>query len=364
MSTLAVNTITDVAGSLPPVFPAGSPQLNPLANREDKIINGDFGVWQRGTSSTTAGYVAADRWPNSFLGGTVTQSRQAFALGDILGSNNPSFHLRQTVSGQTLSTQYSLTEQRIESVRSYAGQTITVLGWARRSSGTGNMVVEGVQWFGAGGSPSAQVVGLNPTTITLTGSWAPFAAVITVPSVTGKTLGTDGKDFMGVLFWASAGSTFNARTNSLGLQTIGVDLWGIHIRQGTWTAAATADYRPRDPDAELSLCYRYYQIVPIPRLTGVTYTPNGDTRARFSLIQAVRAAPTFTVSGTTSVIANGSAGDVINIGLGTLTIGGAGTTGGTVVGITNFAAFSACGPVMSWGDNGGGALTILVDAEI
>ena len=258
MSVLAVNTITDVAGSLPPVFPAGSPQLNPLANREDKIINGDFGVWQRATTSTAVGYVAADRWPNSFVGGTVTQSRQAFTLGDTLGANQPTVYLRQSVSGQTLSTQYSLTEQRIENVRSYAGQTITVLGWARRSSGAGNMVVEGVQWFGAGGSPSAQVVGLNPTTITLTSSWAPFAAVITVPSVTGKTLGTDGKDFMAVLFWASAGSTYNARTNSLGLQTIGVDLWGVHIRQGTWTSAATADYRPRDPGTELALCQRYY----------------------------------------------------------------------------------------------------------
>ena len=259
MSTLKVDTITDTTGLLAPVFPAGSAQLNPLANREDKIINGDFGVWQRGTSGTANGYTAADRWQNSILGGTVTQVRQTFALGDTLGVSSPIYHLRQTVSGQTLASQYAITQQPIEGVRSYAGQTITVMGWAKRFSGTGNMAVEATQFFGTGGSPSAIVTAISPTTVTLGATWAPFAVVVTVPSVTGKTLGSNGNDNFALSFWTSAGSDFNARTNSLGLQTIGVDLWGIHIRQGTWTAAATADYRPRDPGTELALCQRYYQ---------------------------------------------------------------------------------------------------------
>ena len=229
-------------------------------NSENRIINGDFGVWQRGTSFTASAY-GADRWVNSFTGGTVTQSQQSFTLGDTLGTVQPRFSLRQAVSGQTLAAQYANVQQLIEGVRSYAGQTITLLGWARRSSGTGNMVVEGVQTFGTGGSPSAATVGISPTTVTLGSSWAPFAAVITVPSVTGKTLGSNGNDAFGVFLWTSAGSDFNARTNSLGLQTIGVDLWGIHIRVGTWTAADAALYRPRDPGTELALCQRYYAIV-------------------------------------------------------------------------------------------------------
>ena len=258
MSTLAVNTITDVAGSLPPVFPAGSPQLNPLANREDKIINGDMGVWQRGTSTAAQAY-GADRWYNIFTGGTVTQARQSFTIGDTIGATQPTFYLRQTVSGQTLASHIALTSQRIESVRSYAGQTVTVLGWARRSSGTGNMAVEITQQFGTGGSPSAEVL-LPPVTVTLGTVWAPFAATVAIPSIVGKTIGTGGTDTLPLRFWTSAGSDNNARTNSLGLQTIGVDLWGIHIRVGAWTAAAAADYRPRDPMTELALCQRYYEI--------------------------------------------------------------------------------------------------------
>ena len=230
-----------------------------VTENENRIINGAFDFWQRGTSSTSNGLVAADRWINSIVGGTVTQSRQAFTVGDTLGSNNPTYFLRQAVSGQTLTSQFGATQQRIEGVRSYAGQTITFLGWARRSSGTGNMVVEGAQVFGTGGSPSASITAISPTTVTLTGSFAPFAAVITVPSITGKTLGTNANDYFSVTIWASAGSDFNARTNSLGLQTIGVDLWGVHIKVGTHTTAATDLYKQPEMGPELARCQRYYQ---------------------------------------------------------------------------------------------------------
>jgi hypothetical protein len=247
-------------------------------NAENRIINGDFGIWQRNTTSTGNGYVAADRWSNNITGGTVTQSRQAFTLGDTLGVTSPSFFLRQSVSGQTLATQYASILQSIEGVRSYAGQTITVLGWARRSSGAGNMVVEMEQYFGLGGSPSPTVNAISPTTVTLGSTWAPFAAVMTVPSIGTKTIGTDGNDRIAVLFWTSAGSNFSARTNSLGLQTIGVDLWGIHIRTGTWTAADAALYRPRDPGTELLLCQRYYEQA---RGGGVAYAASSGAIQRF-----------------------------------------------------------------------------------
>lgn len=224
---------------------------------ENRIINGAFDFWQRGTSFTANAY-GADRWINANSGGTVTMSRQSFTLGDTLGSNSPTFFLRQSASGQTLASHFALIRQRIEGVRSYAGQTITVLGWARRSSGSGNMVVEMEQNFGTGGSPSADVR-VSPVTITLTDSWAPFAVTFTMSSITGKTLGSNGNDHLAIAFWTSAGSDYNARTNSLGLQTIGVDLWGIHIKVGTHTAAATDRYRQPELGPELARCQRYYQ---------------------------------------------------------------------------------------------------------
>jgi hypothetical protein len=226
---------------------------------QDRIINGDFSVWQRATFGTGNGYVAADRWANFFGGGTITQSRQNHPAGTIFGASCPAFFLRQDVTGQSLSTHFAATTQRIEDVRTYAGQTITVLGWAKRNSGTGNVAIEVVQNFGSGGSPSAEVTGIGSSQITLTGAWTPFAVTINVPSIAGKTLGTTGNSFLGLQFWTSAGSTFSARAASIGLQTIEVDLFGIHIRPGVWTAADAALYVPRDVGTELAMCQRYYE---------------------------------------------------------------------------------------------------------
>jgi hypothetical protein len=267
-----------------------------VTQNENRVINGAFDFWQRGTSFTASAY-GADRWQNSNSGGTVTQSQQAFTVGDTLGSNNPTYFLRQTVSGQTLTSQLGIIRQSVEGVRSYAGQTITVLGWARRSSGTGNMAVECTQGFGTGGSPSANVLAA-PVTVSLTGSFAPFAATISIPSITGKTLGTNGNDLLNINFWTSAGSDYNARTNSLGLQTIGVDLWGIHIKVGTHTTAATDLYKQPELGPELARCYRYFwksTNVSLSVAWGAYYsTTAGRVWTKFS--QTMRVVPSMSYS--------------------------------------------------------------------
>jgi hypothetical protein len=256
MSQLRTIAILDASGGNTATI--NTVPLRPgVLDPENRIINGAFDFWQRGTSFTASAF-GADRWINAGSGGTITQSRQDFTLGDTFGSNNPAFYPRQTVSGQSLASHAALTIQRVEGVRSYAGQTITILGWARRSSGSGNMAVEPLQNFGTGGSPSAEVPGTGQT-VTLTSSWAPFALTFSIPSITGKTLGTNGNDYLQLDFWISAGSDFNARTNSLGLQTIGVDLWGIHIKVGTHTTSAVDLYRQPELGPELARCQRYYQ---------------------------------------------------------------------------------------------------------
>ena len=259
MSQLRTNAILDASGGNTATI--NTVPLRPgVLDPENRIINGAFDFWQRGTSFTANAY-GADRWFNNSSSATGTMSRQAFALGDTLGPNNPTYFLRQAVSGQSASGDYAQFLQPIEGVRSYAGQTITVLGWARRSSGSGNMAVELVQGFGTGGSPSSAVF-VTPQTVTLTSSFAPFAVTMAVPSITGKTLGTNGNDYLSLNFWTSAGSTFNARTNSLGLQTIGVDLWGVHIKVGTHTTAATDLYKQPELGPELARCQRYFYIPP------------------------------------------------------------------------------------------------------
>jgi hypothetical protein len=321
MSTLRANAIIDAAGGNTATI-NGIPLRQGILDPENRIINGAFDFWQRGTSFTTAVY-GADRWVNGTSGsGTVTQARQAFTVGDILGSNSPTYFLRQTVSGQSGAGAYAITNQNIEGVRSYAGQTITVLGWARRSSGSGNMVVEGVQNFGTGGSPSGVVTAISPTTVTLTGSFAPFAVVLTVPSITGKTLGTNGNDYFQIEFWTSGGSDWNARNNSLGIQTIGVDLWGIHIKLGTHTTDAVSLYKQPELEAELARCQRYCHVVdtgtlstaPFGRMatTGLTI---GSTTTYFPIQFPVimRGTPSFSASNiTNALVYNGSLNQTVS----------------------------------------------------
>ena len=290
---------------------ANAAQLNSSSedvNSENRIINGDMNVWQRATSGTANGYTAADRWSNQVIGGTVTQSRQAFALGDALGVIQPTYFLRQSISGQTLASHRAVTVQPIEGVRSYAGQTITVLGWVKVASGTANMAVEAEQSFGTGGSPSANVNGISSTTVALTTSWSPFAVVMAIPSVSGKTLGSGNNDYLALNFWTSAGSDWNARTNSLGLQTIGVDLWGIHIRVGTWTAADAALYRPRDPGTELALCQRYYEVI-AGQMIGTAFSSTSlDFSSSFRVTK--RANPNMVVTTFGSWLAGNTSGTV------------------------------------------------------
>jgi len=256
MSIVAVDTITDAAGGNTASI-NGIPLRQGVLDPENRIINGAFDFWQRGTSFSAIQY-GADRWLNVALGGSVNMSRQEFAAGDTFGSNNPTYFLRQTVSGQSAAGNGANFQQAIEDVRSYAGQTVTVLGWARRSSGSGNMAIEGVQYFGTGGTPSVGVDGINPAIVSLTTSWQPFAVTITFPSITGKTIGTNNNSFSKIRLWTSAGSDFNAMTNSLGIQTIGVDFWGIHIKLGVHTTDATALYKQPELGPELAQCQRYY----------------------------------------------------------------------------------------------------------
>lgn len=288
MSTIRANAILDSAGGNSATI--NGAYIRPgVLDPENLIINGAFDFWQRGTSFTALGY-GADRWRNVFTGGTVTMTRESFTNGDVLGANNPTFFLRQTISGQTLTSQSARIQHRIEGVRSYAGQTITLLGWARRSSGSGNMAVNLVQYFGTGGSPSADTSSAGQT-VALTGSWAAFALTFAVPSITGSTIGTNVNDFLTLNLWTSAGSDFNAFTNSLGLQTIGVDLWGVHIKLGTHTTAAVDLYKQPELQPELARCQRYFYRVQMRIPAGSSYNVTCPRKV------TMRAAPAYSGGG-------------------------------------------------------------------
>jgi len=225
---------------------------------KNKIINGDFSINQRAfTSTTTNNTYGFDRWLIRLADGTTTYSTQAFTLGTapVTGYESTNF-CRVVTTGQTLTSARSQLEQRIESVRTFANQTVTVSFWAKANTGTPKVAVELGQNFGTGGTPSTDV-NTYAGQVTLSTSWARYSVTVAVPSISGKTLGTTaGTDYLSLGLFVSAGSDFNTRTGSLGIQSNTFDFWGVQVEAGSVATAFTLS--SGSINGELAACQRYY----------------------------------------------------------------------------------------------------------
>jgi hypothetical protein len=220
---------------------------------KNKLINGDFRINQRNfTSVTTNGAFSFDRWVQSFSGGTVTVTPQTFTAGAAPVASYEGINFaRIDVTGQSATNNYAFYAQKIEDVRTFANQTVTVSFWAKAGSGTPKVSIEADQQFGSGGSARVTTYGGQ---ITLSTSWARYSVSFAIPSISGKTIGTS--SFLGLNLWTSAGSDFNSRTGSLGIQTATIDFWGVQAEYGS--KATPFQTASGSIAGELILAQRYY----------------------------------------------------------------------------------------------------------
>lgn len=227
-----------------------------VSDYKNKIINGMFDIWQRNTTFSATG-VSADRWAFTLANETGTVSRQPFLVGQTDVPDNPSWFARCAITtGGALAAAAAVLQQKIENVRQFSGQPVTVSFYAKASAGTPDISTEILEHFGTGGTPSADVTTIGVTTHTLSTSWQKFTVTATPTSISGKTMGTDlNSSYLSFVFWFSAGSDYNARTNSLGQQSITVDLAHVQLEFGS---DATA-FGVRHKQQELALCQRYYE---------------------------------------------------------------------------------------------------------
>jgi hypothetical protein len=271
---------------------AVAPTLNNVGR--NLLHNSMFNIAQRGAGpwAVTASYTA-DRWQMSTVGGTLSVQINALpdAVRSVIGDEAAASSLGANCVGGGAAGDQTYIEQHIEGVRRTAGKTITLSFWAAAGSGTPKLGCALYQIFGSGGSPSAPV-SIAAQAVTLSTTYTRYDLTFIVPSVAGKTLGTNGDDTLYVRLWLSSGSTNNAAAGNVGVQSFVLALWGVQLEIGS---VATPLEKP-DPRYDLANCQRFYQNgnFLLSAYTGAAY----GLGVMMTLAPKMRSAPTLAVLGT------------------------------------------------------------------
>ena len=260
--------------------------------RRNLIINGGFQVWQRSTSFSGNEYTA-DRWYAGLSGATATISQQSFTVGQTDVPGEPEYYLRFNVTGANDNVKI---QQPIEDVRTAAGQTVTLSFWIKSTSAPTSLTPRFQQNFGSGGSTAVNTDG---TTITgITSSWQKIERQVTIPSISGKTIGSSSYFLL---------QLFNPNN-----ETFDFDIANVQVELGN----VATPFEHRSYGEELALCQRYYQRRgATPAMSGSYYAMMGDGMfwdnadtafINFEFPVDMRAAPSIESGGTFRLVGNGT----------------------------------------------------------
>jgi len=281
---------------------AGADGTDGATPGRNKFINGNFDVWQRGTSFTATGYTA-DRWKLNVSGSSSTLTQQEFTLGQTDVPNNPKYYLRLVNTTNSGAGDFVYFEQRIEDVRTFQGETVTVSFWAKADAPR-TIAVEPYQDFGTGGSPSTDVPGTDQS-VTLSTNWTKYTVNLSVNSITGKTLGSDdNSSYFRILFWMDAGSTYSDRV-SVGNQSGTFEFSQLQVESGS----SATDFEHKSIGETIQDCKRYYvdllHVGAGGYATASGQTARAYTNATFPVEMRVAPTATSTITQSASISAVG-----------------------------------------------------------
>jgi hypothetical protein len=233
-----------------------------LLSFRNKLINGNFDFWQRGTSQTATGYGSVDRWESVHHLTSKTMSQMAFTPGQTEVPGNPKYYLRTVISSANTTNNFVLLVQRIENVDTCSGKTVTVSFWGKANANM-NIVTEYEQSFGTGGDPLNHTIGVKKHNLTT--SWQKFTTTKDIPSVYGRNI-TRIKDSFQLVFWYDAGTNYNDRLDNLGPQSGTIDIAQVQVEEGE----VATPFEDRPSGLELNLCQRYYEKTTVACLNHAT----------------------------------------------------------------------------------------------
>ena len=203
--------------------------LQSVVPGRNRLINGNFDFWQLGCTHTV------NRGGNLPAGGAAPESRRFL----------------NSVVSKTSAGSSAYVAQKVESAATLSDGDVTVSGFAYGPPGK-RIGVRLIQHFGTGGSPSAAVsVELGTVAVTAT-SWTYFQLSARLPSVKGKTLGSNAdSDFLWLVVDLCAdayGGVISGQNGEFGIAM-------MQLERGN--RATAFDLRPLAH--ELQLCQRYYE---------------------------------------------------------------------------------------------------------
>lgn len=278
---------------------AGTPRRNVL-------VNGAMGIWQRGSPRTSFNEYVADRWDtvSDHSGGTLSAAQTLVTDQEILDAGLR-YYLRYAVSGGPTGGTVHQLINRTEGAQTLAGTTATLSFWAWADAPI-TVGLTLTQNFGTGGSPSGSVsVGITPVNLTTTPRR--FIRTIAIPSIFGKTIGTNFDDRLGLAFSLPVNANFV------------FNLTGVQLEKSD----TVTDFDLIPGPLEILLCERFYQ-------TGVVhvvgYQVAGEPQVQnYPLRTYMRRFPDVTLTGVVEGNCSGSSVDassntlVVNVGNATVT---------------------------------------------
>lgn len=290
-----------------------------LTGFRNRLINGAFDIWQRGTSRTFltgAGGFLADRWS----GGAGYQQgvHQRVAISSPPSGLRSKYALRSSSSTTTEASGGTRLEvtQKIENVNCYdlAGQTVTLSFWIRFSAATitsstatpyDNWTVRLQQ--NTSTTDSALVSDTGDSVATVTSVSSGMVNASNNAAIINGSLPTTWTKYTVTFTIASSVNNISVRMESGGLgntasaDTVWYEVAEVQLEKG----GAATEFERRPYPLELALCERYTQRV---SGTGMTITANtGDLYCPFRSIMRTSSPSYSIISGSTAAQMNRSA---------------------------------------------------------
>lgn len=275
-----------------------------VQDNRNKIINGDFNIWQRGTTidiaatgetavNKSSNVFNADRWrlySNAVSGVTspdVVMSRRLFDLGEPAGADNSSKWYCNIFVGNTATSNNTVGNwggfsgdgattngtwmglvQDIEYIQTLENKSCTLSFWAKSDITDQRIAPVMKQCFADTPSRDVLIAGVDDADSaglghTLDNTWRRYKTTFNIPSIQGQSaLGSSGDDALQLRFIlhansgvAGTGITFDLGGPANAGLTGNISISQVQIEQGT----EATEFEQKDPVNEIAMCQRYYE---------------------------------------------------------------------------------------------------------